>query len=188
MNDGERKLLMDLSLYRLELEQMATALALPIAHLPVWSREQLEMAERERNRRDVDLILTLVFRAGVTVEHAPVLSRLALADWHGSHENVIEALDRLRLPEAVDVFHRAALIRWPYREEDEFRTLAVKAIYALGKIATPAAVAALSEMAALTAEEEDEPLARNAREQLEWLAAGDSTSADTRAAARNALK
>lgn len=187
MNDSERKLLMDLSLYRLTLEQMATELALSTAQLPVWSRERLEMAERDRNERDVDLILPLVFTAGITVEHAPVLSRLALADWHRSHESVISALDRLRLPEAVDVFRRAALIRWPYREEDEFRTMAVKAIYALSNIATPAAVAALSEMAALT-EEEDEPLARNAREQLEWLVARDSTSTETRAAARNALK
>lgn len=71
---------------------------------------------------------------GFAPEHTEILCRLIEADWHFSHEDVVSALDALQTADAVPALFRATQWTPEYLKFDENRGLAVKAIWALGKI------------------------------------------------------
>ena len=92
-----------------------------------------------------------------------ILCHLVEADWHVCHEDVVSALDEFRSPEAVEALFRATQWIPKSLEYDDARALAVKAIWALGKIPSPGAE---SKLEALT-HSENTILRQNAVEQLE---------------------
>lgn len=83
--------------------------------------------------------LYLTFYYGFAPGHLEVLSKLSDAEWHTRHEDVVTALEELGDKRAAEVLYRAAIALHPYRRYDKARSLAVKAIWALGKLSDPGA-------------------------------------------------
>jgi hypothetical protein len=63
-----------------------------------------------------------------------ILVKLSEAEWHNRHEDVVTALDKLHDSRSVEALYHAALKRHAYLDYDDDRALAVKAIWALGKL------------------------------------------------------
>jgi len=96
--------------------------------------EWLEEAYQTQNAEELLCTLIIGGNFGFGPEHLDILRRLVDADWHYSHEGVVEALDGLRTPGAVDALFCATQWIPKSLEYDDCRALAVKAIWALGKI------------------------------------------------------
>lgn len=107
----------------------------------------LRDAIERRDPVDVELALVVCFRFGFTDDHLQPLITLAFADWHQRHEDVAEALGKLRSPASVDALVHLAQWVPEYLEFDDARALATKAIWALGAIAGDAAHEALESLA-----------------------------------------
>jgi hypothetical protein len=105
----------------------------------------LQEAYQVQNARDLDCALIVGFTFGFAPEHADILCQLVDAEWHHSHENVVEALDEIKSPN-VALFRAAQWIP-RYLEFDESRALASKAIWALGKLASNDACVRLTMLA-----------------------------------------
>jgi hypothetical protein len=96
----------------------------------------LEDAYKIQNADDLQCALIVGHTFGFAPYHANILSRLleVEADWHFSHEDVVDALDELRTTDAVEALYRATQWIPKSLEYDDSRALAVKAIWALGKL------------------------------------------------------
>lgn len=107
--------------------------------------------------------MTVGYRSGWDHRHVPVLCALAVEPWHRMHENIIFVLDKdLRDPRSIPAFVWATQNVPDYLANDEFRALAVKAIWGLGLLKHPAADAELEKLA-----QSEHPILRtNAMEQL----------------------
>jgi HEAT repeat protein len=106
----------------------------------------LRDAVARRDTIDVELALVVCFRFGFSEAHLPLLEALATASWHQRHEDVADALARVRSPTSVQAL--AHLASWvpEYLEYDDARALATKAIWALGAISDPGAHDALESL------------------------------------------
>ena len=96
---------------------------------------------------DLGFAMIVGFTFGFSEEHFPMLLSLVKDDWHFSHEDVVSALSDFQTPKAVEGLHAATQWIPEYLDFDESRALAVKAIWALGRIKGPEADAALGELA-----------------------------------------
>lgn len=94
----------------------------------------LAEAYRDRDAVGVECALIVAFTFGIEQRNLPVLCELVGADWHYKHEDVVSALGELADPRSVDVLRRATEYMPAYLDYDESRALAVKAIWALGRI------------------------------------------------------
>lgn len=112
---------------------------------------------------DVECALMVGYTFGFTKDHLEPLLELVSAPWHFKHEDVVTALGQLQSTKAVEGLHAATKWIPEYLDFDESRALAVKAIWALGRIKGPEADAALSELG----NEPDPILAESATEQIE---------------------
>ncbi len=108
----------------------------------------LEDAFTNRNADDVEYALMVGFTFGFSDAHVDVLIRLASVSWHRKHEDIITALGRLRDAKAGNVLWTATQQIPDYLAFDESRALAVKAIWALGKLPGSEAESALRKLAA----------------------------------------
>jgi len=117
-----------------------------------------------RNADDLCCAFVIGGSFGFAPEHKDIICRLIDEDWHYCHESVVELLSKL-WPTADTVealFHATQWIPTSL-EYDDARALAVKAIWALGKIPGSEAEAKLEILA-----RSDNPILRNgAVEQLE---------------------
>jgi hypothetical protein len=111
---------------------------------------------------DVECALIVGYIFGFTDDHLEPLLKLVSAPWHFKHEDVVTALGQLKSPKAVEGLYAATQWIPEYLDFDESRALAVKAIWALGRINGPDADAALSKLANDT----DPILAESATEQV----------------------
>lgn len=166
MNDQERSLVV----------AMATQVLPPAEFLKQFRaaidgrklcRELLAEAIESRSAEDVEWSLLVGFAFGFTNEHLPLLIELAFAEWHERHEDAVSALGDLNSREAVDALLHSARHIPKYLKFDESRALAVKAIWALGRISGSEADAALNELINDT----DPILADAAAEQMKRRAA-----------------
>jgi hypothetical protein len=123
----------------------------------------LEEAYRAQNAEDLQCALIVGHTFGFTLEHKDILCNLVEADWHFSHEDVVAALDKLRTPDVAEALFRATQWIPEHLNYDESRALAVKAIWALGKIAGNEAETKLE----MLAHSDDAILRKAAMEQLE---------------------
>jgi hypothetical protein len=94
----------------------------------------LEEACREKSAEDLKCTLLVGFAFGFAVDHVDILCRLVEAEWHFSHEDVVSALGRFHTPNAVGPLFRATQRVPEYLNFDDSRALAVKAIWAPGRI------------------------------------------------------
>lgn len=92
-----------------------------------------------QSAEDLQCALIVGHTFGFGPEHLDNLRRLVDADWHCSHEDVVSALETWPTAETVEALFRATQWVPTCLEYDDSRALAVKAIWALGKI--PAAEA-----------------------------------------------
>jgi hypothetical protein len=106
----------------------------------------LEESEATRQAEDLQCALIIGFTFGFASKHNEILCRLADADWHVSHEDVVSALQEIGIEhsETVKALYRVTQIVPDYLAFDESRALAVKTIWALGRIHTPEAEKALT--------------------------------------------
>lgn len=125
----------------------------------------LARALRDRDATGVEFGLYLGHRFGISEEYLDVLIELATAPWHERHEDVVDALAKLKSPKSVDTLVRTAMTSLRYRDYDEFNSLGVKCVHALAKIGTKEAVAGLRALMGSG----DENLEQEARAQLDRL-------------------
>lgn len=153
MTPEERSLCRDLvitppsAVRKISKEEFARRFPSAIEHGTVAAR-LLEEVYKSRNSDDVQCVLIVGHAFGFASDHVGVLARLLEADWHVSHEDIVSALDKLRSPEAVNALYRATQWIPEYLSYDDSRALAVKAIWALGKLSGGEAEAALHQLAA----------------------------------------
>lgn len=139
MTAEQRKSVLDLVGGRISDEEFLRRFNIARVDASKLSLRVLDDAYDRRDPDDVEFGLLIGFHFGFSPEHVDILCRLSDAEWHTQHENVILALDELSDQRAVGCFYRAALKLHPYLDYDEFRALAVKAIWALGKVQDSAA-------------------------------------------------
>ncbi len=119
----------------------------------------LEEGLHGRSTEDVDCAILVGFTFGFDATHIDALCSLAVEEWHHSHENIVMALDKINDGRAIDTLFHLTQVIPNYLEYDESRALAVKAIWALGKLG---AIEALQTVA-----ESDDPILKaNALKQL----------------------
>jgi hypothetical protein len=123
----------------------------------------LTEAIQSKAAEDVECALMVGYTFGFTDDHLERLLELVSAPWHFKHEDIVTALGQLKSPKAVEGLHSATKWIPEYLDFDESRALAVKAIWALGRIKGPEADAALSELV----NDPDPILAESATEQME---------------------
>ena len=167
MTEEQRKLCRDLIIFpngqsRITKEEFLRRFPSAVEHGKLASR-LLEDAYRAQDGEDLECALTIGFAFGFAPEHTKTLCHLVEADWHVRHEDVVSALDKLRSPETVEALFRATQWIPKSLEYDDSRALAVKAIWALGKIPGTEAEAKLE----MLARSENTILRQNAVEQLE---------------------
>ena len=138
MTEEQRKLCHDLVIHvdgrrRITKEEFLRRFPSSVEGGKVASR-LLEDAYTTQNADDLQCVLIIGFSFGFASAHEDILRRLVDVDWHHSHEDVVGALDGLRTPNAVDALFRATQWIPKSLEYDDSRALAVKAIWALGKI------------------------------------------------------
>lgn len=117
------------------------------------ARELVDQADMAQNAEDLQCALIVGFAFQFSPEIRDVLVRLLNANWHHSHEDIVTALEIWQSPDTVDALYR--ITQWipKYLEFDENRALAIKAIWALGKVPGADAQKRLEELA-----RSDEPL------------------------------
>ena len=125
--------------------------------------ELLNEAIASRDADDVEMALLVGFSFGFTDQHLTALKLLESVDWHARHEDVVSALDDLKSGSAVEALYHATQWGPEYLKFDKSRALAVKAIWALGKIEGAAAEDKLRQLA----KEENPILRENAEKQIE---------------------
>ena len=133
---------------------------------PSVLQRALEAVLDERNAGDVERLMTLAYKYGLSRSWAQVLCDLLESDWHHSHETIALALQDIRQPSTVACLHRAAERRYAYLDYDDSAALARKCIWALHDIGTPDAIEALKSLA----ERSSEPRACYARKRLKQIA------------------
>lgn len=123
----------------------------------------LQEASETRNADDLSYAFIIGGTFGYAPEHKDILCRLIDEDWHYSHEGVVSALQTWPTHDTVDALFRATQWIPKSLEYDDARALAVKAIWALGKIPGTEAETKLE----MLARSENTILRKNAVEQLE---------------------
>ncbi|WP_313919557.1 hypothetical protein [Tahibacter sp.] len=146
MNAAEEELVLDLNAKRISPQEFLRQFR-DADDGVVLAGQLLQEALASRRGDDADLALLVGFSFGFAPEHLPALIALEPADWHHSHEDVVLALDDLRSPAAVEALHHATQWIPAHLDFDFNRALAVKAIWALGKIDSEDATAALVQIA-----------------------------------------
>lgn len=91
----------------------------------------LKSAFTQKNSGDAALFVHLGYILGFDQNHADILNKLLLEDWHKEHENIAFVLGELRSPSSVDFLYNAALIKLPYFENDNSYNFVEKVLYAL---------------------------------------------------------
>jgi hypothetical protein len=134
METRQQQLILDMTLRRISEDEFLRGVGIAREDATGFALRTLEEAYRQKNGDDVEFGLAVGFRFGFTPEFLDVLIRLSDAEWHHSHEDVVTVLGELRDTRTVEALYRAALIIHPHLEYDGCRALAVKAIWALGKL------------------------------------------------------
>jgi len=167
MTEEQRKLCRDLIIFpngqsRITKEEFLRRFPLAVEHGRL-AFKWLQEAYETRSADDLSCAFVIGGAFGYVPEHKDILRRLIDEDWHNCHEEVVSALQNWPTPDSVDALFRATQWIPKSLEYDDARALAVKAIWALGKIPGPEAEAKLE----MLARSENTILRQNAVEQLE---------------------
>jgi len=138
MNEEQRKLCRSLVIFpneirRVSKEDFLRQFPSAIEHGGLALR-WLQEAYDARNAGDLSYAFIIGATFGYASEDKDILQRLVDQDWHYSHEEVVRALQQWPTADTVDALFRATQWIPKALEYDDNRALAVKAIWALGKI------------------------------------------------------
>lgn len=98
-------------------------------------KEGLETGMAEKSDELLDDYLTLIFLYKVPFDHCiQLLNKMLISDWHHQHENIALLLEKACDASSIEYLYDAAIVQFKYLEFDENYALAVKCIWALGKI------------------------------------------------------
>jgi hypothetical protein len=124
--------------------------------------KMLEDSLSGKHSRDFDRSISLAQYFLDEDEITKIELSVLYEDWHKLHEDIVFGMSLNTKPEYAPLYLR--MIKWTptYLLGDEFRVLAVKAIWGLGKTPTFEAEAILRELA----KSPEEVISRNAKEQL----------------------
>jgi hypothetical protein len=167
MTEEQRKLCWDLVIFpdgrsRKTKDEFLRSFPLAVEHGSLALR-WLQEAYDTRNADDLSAALIIGFSFGFDPEHKEILRHLIDEDWHYSHEDVVSALETWPTPDTVGALFRATQWIPKSLEYDDVRALAVKAIWALGKIPGIEAETKLETLA----RSENGTLRKNAMKQLQ---------------------
>jgi hypothetical protein len=122
-------------------------------------------AARERSDEELACVLVIGFVFGFAPEQSEIFAPLIGADWHKSHEDIVETLKEIGRhdPNTLDALFEATQWVPKYLDYDDTRAFASKAIWAIGEFDGPEAESRLRELA-----QSDDPVLRSdAQQQLE---------------------
>src|SRR6266542_204698 len=148
VGERERGLILDLLRGQIREDEFYRGFGIKPGEGSSTGRAMLRRALREKDPTGVEFGLYLGHRFGISDEYLDMLLDLAVASWHERHEDVIDALAKLKAPKSVDALFRTALTSFPYREYDEFNSLGMKCVRALAAIQTKDAIARLGDLMA----------------------------------------
>jgi hypothetical protein len=96
----------------------------------------IDQAVRDRSAKDLVCAMIIGHSFGFSSGHEEILCRLAFEDWHWSHESIVGALElgEFKDERCIDALYHLTQFVPPYLEFDDARALAIKAIWALGRI------------------------------------------------------
>lgn len=148
MNPAQRQAVINLALKRISEEEFLSCFPSNPRLEPEYMKESLERALHEKNSADVEAAMLLGFTLKLfRAADANVLCRLLREDWHEQHEDIASVLQKLKDPATVECLHYAATKQFAYLAYDDAHALAVKCLWALSAINTPAARAKLDLLA-----------------------------------------
>lgn len=127
------------------------------------ARDLFSKARAQRSERDFALAMLICAKFDLYPKFGQTMLDALNEDWHSNHEDIAFQLGILQVREAVPALVKATTWVPHYLKFDEFRVLAVKAIYSLARIPTDEAVEALAWIAEHA---EDKIVSWNARERL----------------------
>ncbi|MFM2353877.1 MAG: hypothetical protein RLZZ608_1283 [Actinomycetota bacterium] len=107
----------------------------------------LSEATTHRDKDAVQWSMVVCYVFGYEASHLPLLHELAAASWHENHENVASAMDDVGSDESIPFLKHLAEWVPEYLEWDDNRALSTKAVWGIAKMGSPAAHAALFELA-----------------------------------------
>jgi hypothetical protein len=136
VGDREQRLILDLLVGRVSDSDFRRQFPMRPEQAAEFVLGMLTRALRERDPVGVEFGLYLGHRFGFSDQHLEILCLLACVKWHERHEDVVDALAKLKSPRCVDVLYCAALTGHAYRQYDETESLGVKCIYVLEAIQT----------------------------------------------------
>ncbi len=125
--------------------------------------DKLDRLVLAANDKDVNALRHAVAHMDEDVSFAPLLAQLLLEAWHDSHEEIVAGLGLMGHHGAVTAISRAAVTPATYLvKQNKLHGFQRKCVYALARIGTIEARAALADLATST----DPHLSEYAREGL----------------------
>lgn len=163
MESGNSKIIKKLMLNQITKAQYLKLVGIDQDAIKEKIYTDLAYAYNQRDETLVEYCIYLLCIFNVYDEQfVTLLNQLLLSDWHYQHENIAELLQELRNPSSVIPLYETVNKRFEYLDYDEFNTLAVKCIWALGDIASDTAKKCLL----LLQENEDRIISSNAKKQI----------------------
>lgn len=98
-------------------------------------------------------------------DYVPLLNSIICCGWHTVHEDIALLLEDAKSPSSIEALYQNATSHYDYLAWDSNYALAVKCIYALGRIASPEALEKLK----ILAENNNIIIKENALNQLKKL-------------------
>lgn len=179
--DAERALIIDLVLGRMSEDDFLGRLGRSRIEVPSLVTNLLERSVEERDSVAVELWLSVGHRFGFEAAAESALVQLAEATWHERHEDVVDALSKLKSESTIVALQRLANADLAYREFDDAASLRAKAVRAIAGLQTHEAIISLT---ALTGSPHLSA-AQAARDWLARLAARASSKGERDLARRN---
>lgn len=100
----------------------------------------LENAYEEKNPENIGLLLYIIFEYDFISElYIEILCKILYSKWHYEHENIAMIFNELKSPKTIKSLYDTAVTQFDYLNYDDSYALAVKCIWALGKINVPEA-------------------------------------------------
>ena len=166
VGEREQGLVVDLILGRVSDDEFCRRFPIKPGQCSETGRNMLARALEKQDAVGVEFGLHLGHRFGISDAYLDLLLELAEAPWHQRHEDVINALAKLKSPDSVETLFRTALSSFSYREYDESNSLGRKCVHTLAAIRTRSALARLGDLLA-SGEPNVESAARRQLERIE---------------------
>ena len=111
------------------------------------TRDNLLTAIQAEDAEAFELAVRSAFAAGLPCDLADLLTDALLMPWHRRHEDLVSALQKMKVPASAEALFAAATTQHAYLEYDDFFGLARKCTWALADIGTPLARLKLHQLA-----------------------------------------